>query len=164
MGPMKIATATVKAKDLSSPSSSLPIKNQEVLDRVNRRIASRAYGIFERNGGAHGEHLQHWLQAEAQTLQRIPRITESSSWFTISVPLPNFAQDDVSVAVEPHRAIVAAEKASSVDGTESSKSSLQDSLFLVADWPSEVDPTTASAYLKNETLVLSVKRANPAAA
>jgi HSP20 family molecular chaperone IbpA len=159
---MKIATGTVKAKDLS-PSTPVPLKNQEVLGRLNDRIASRAYEIFENDGGNHGKHLRHWLQAEAQTLKRIPEIIESSSWYTVRVPLQGFAKEDVSLAVEPHRAIVAAEKVSSVDGTDSSNSAVQDSLFLVAAWPGEADPATASAYIKNESLVLTVKRANPEA-
>jgi len=34
----------------------------------------------------------------------------------------------------------------------------------VADWPSEVDPESASAYVKNDSLTLTVKRATAARA
>lgn len=160
---MKIATATVKAKDLSS-STPLSLKNQEVLEQLNDRIARRAYEIFERSGGVHGQHLRHWLHAEAQTLNRIPEISESSSWYTVRVPLQTFVGEDISVAVEPGRAIVVARKVSSAGGHEPSNPLSQDSLFLVANWPSEVDPATAKAYIKNEVLVLTAKRTSPSVA
>jgi HSP20 family molecular chaperone IbpA len=41
--------------------------------------------------------------------------------------------------------------------------SSRDSFFLIAKWPKPVDPKTATAYVKNETLTLTVKRSAPAA-
>jgi hypothetical protein len=35
----------------------------------------------------------------------------------------------------------------------------RESVYFQASWPSEVDPSTASAYLKNDSLTLTVKRA-----
>jgi HSP20 family molecular chaperone IbpA len=160
---MKTLTATVKAKD-ASPSTPVQLKNQEVVDRLNDRIARRAYEMFELGGSTDGEHLRHWLEAEAESVRRIPEISESSSWYTVRVPLQDFAKENVSVAVEPSRAIILAEKVSSSAGSESLNSaSFQDSFFLVANWPSEVDPVTASAYIKNDTLTLTAKRSAPVA-
>jgi hypothetical protein len=158
---MKTVTATVKAKD-ASPSTPVQLRNQEVVNRLNDRISRRAYEKFEQGGSTDGEHIRHWLQAESEMLQRIPEVSESSSWYTVRVPLHNLAKENVSVAVEPSRAIVSAQKVLSSGGTESAGSaSFEDSLFLVANWPSEVDPATASAYIKNETLTLTAKRSAP---
>ena len=156
---MKTVTATVKAKD-ASPSTPVQLRNQEVVNRLNDQIARRAYAMFEQGGSSDGEHLRHWLEAEAETVRRIAEISESSSWYTVRVPLHQFAKANVSIAVEPSRAIVLADKISG--GSESVNSaSFEDSLFLVANWPSEVDPATASAYIKNESLTLTAKRSAP---
>src|SRR6202041_1474186 len=145
---IKTITATVKAKD-ASPATPLQLKNREVLDRLNDQVARRAYEMFERGGGADGEHVHHWLQGGAGTVKRLPENGESSSWYTVRLPLQNFAAENVSVAVESNRAIVVADKVPVAGGGESSSSgSPENSLFLVAYWPSEVDPATASAYIK----------------
>jgi Protein of unknown function (DUF2934) len=155
---MKTVTATVKAKD-SSPSTPVQIKNQEVADRLKDQIARRAYEMFEQGGCPDGEHLRHWLQAEAEMVRRVREVSESSSWYTVRVPVQNFPKENVSVAVEPSRAIILAEKVSLSRGSESlSSPSFQESLFLVVNWPSEVDPATACAYIKNDTLTLTAKR------
>jgi len=160
---MKTITATAKAND-ATPSTPIQLKNREVLDRLNDQIARRAYEMFEQGGGADGEHLQHWLQAEAETVKRVPEISESSSWYTVRVPLQNFAAENISVAVESSRAIVQTDKVPVAGGRESSNSgSFEKPLFLVAYWPSQVDPATASAYVKDETLTLTVKRSTQAA-
>jgi HSP20 family molecular chaperone IbpA len=160
---VKTSTPAVKAKDTSFPEQ-VQLKNQEVVKLLNNRIARRAYELFEQGGSVDGQDLLHWLHAEEQTLRRIPEIRESSSWYTINVLLKDFDKEDVSVAVEPHRAVIVADKTQPADGYESLDSgSFGNSLFLVANWPSEVDPSTASAYIKNESLTLTVKRSTPAA-
>jgi|SRR5271170_6502342 len=159
---MKTSTPAVKAKETPSPEQ-LELKNLEAVNLLNEQISRRAYELFERGGRAEGQDLLHWVQAEEQTVRLIPEIRESSAWYTINVPLDDFDKGDVSVGVEPHRAIVIADKSQSADGNESTDSgAISNSLFLVANWPSEVDPSTASAYIKNETLTLTVKRSTPA--
>ena len=52
----------------------------------------------------------------------------------------------------------AASSSADENQSESSNSS-SESVYFQASWPSEVDPATASAYLKNDSLTLTVKRA-----
>ena len=44
--------------------------NREILDAgLRRKIAERAYHIWLENGGGHGDHERHWLQAERELMQ-----------------------------------------------------------------------------------------------
>ena len=158
---MKTSTPAVKAKD--SSSSPVEFKHQEAVNRLNDQISRRAYDLFERDGRGDGQDLAHWLQAEGQVVRPIPQITESSLWYSVNVPLKDFTNGELSVGVEPTRAVIIADRADFTNGNESvSSGSVRESLYLVAHWPSEVDPATASAYVKNESLTLTVKRATPA--
>ena len=185
-------TAATKAKDVSSFPVPIQRDNQHVHDRLNDEISRRAYELYERNGNSHGQDLVNWLEAESQVLQRVPEIRESSSWYTVNVPLQGFTSEQVHVTVDAARAVIAAEKTESftspsdrqISSTEpasdqSAKSQSVDavssqpigvnrsgvtdfsreSVYFQAIWPSEVDPATASAYLKNDSLTLTVKRA-----
>jgi HSP20 family molecular chaperone IbpA len=158
---MSSQPAPAKSKEAPAAVSINSSKNQ-LRERAQARIASRAYELYEQDGRNHGEDMSHWLRAESEILKRVPEIHESSSWFTINVPLKGFAASEIQVNVEPHYAIIAAEKQQSC-GTErdSGVNSLEQSSFAVAKWPNEVDPSTASAYLKDGTLTLAVKRALP---
>ncbi len=142
-------------------------KNDNQLpDRANDAVARRAYSLFLAAGGEDGQDLTHWLQAESEVLRRIPDIREVASWYTVNVPLPGFAAEQIHVNVDAARALVAAEQTQPGDGRAGGgmHRRLQESVYLVANWPSAVDPATASAYLKNESLMLTVKRADAASA
>ena len=110
--------------------------------------------------------MTHWLQAESEVLRRIPDIREAASWYTVNVPLPGFAAEQIHVNVDAARALVAAEKTQSSDGRggDGMRTRMEESVYLVASWPSAVDPATASAYLKNESLMLTAKRADATSA
>ena len=44
--------------------------NPEIPDTgLRRKIAERAYHIWLANGGGHGDHECHWLQAERELMQ-----------------------------------------------------------------------------------------------
>jgi HSP20 family molecular chaperone IbpA len=181
-------TAATKAKDASSFPVPIRHDGQHVHDRLNNEISRRAYELYERNGNSHGQDLVNWLEAESQILQRVPEIRESSSWYTVSVPLQGFTSEQVHVTVDATRAVIAAEKTesstspadrqassaqhandqSAMDATSSQSTGgnrseatnfSRESVYFQASWPSEVDPATASAYLKNDSLTLTVKRA-----
>jgi HSP20 family molecular chaperone IbpA len=181
-------TAATKAKDASSFPVPIRHDGQHVHDRLNNEISRRAYELYERNGNSHGQDLVNWLEAESQVLRQVPEIRESSSWYTVSVPLQGFTSEQVHVTVDATRAVIAAEKTesstspadrqassaqhandqSAMDATSSQFTSgnrseaanfSRESAYFQASWPSEVDPSTASAYLKNDSLTLTVKRA-----
>jgi HSP20 family molecular chaperone IbpA len=156
---------------MSSPSAAAPSKDssfaipvnstpERVHDRVRERIANRAYDLYQQDGGGHGQDMRHWLQAESEILRDVPEIRESASWYTINVPLRGFAANEVQVSVERRLAVVAAEK-QQVTPSEPGRGSdvLDESIYASAKWPTDVDPNTASAYLKDGVMTLTVKRA-----
>ncbi len=157
---MASQTAAIKSKEQAVP---VEIKkgDRQLADRANDAVASRAYALFLAAGAADGQDLANWLQAESEVLSRIPEIRDSSSWFTVNVPLPAFSADQIQVSVSEENAIIAADKTQNADGrTSKDGASTRESMFLVANWPSAVDPSTASAYLKDGGLTLTVRRAD----
>jgi HSP20 family molecular chaperone IbpA len=161
-----MASQTAPAKSKEAPAA-VPVNSSKhpLHEHAQSRIASRAYELYEQDGRGHGDDMSHWLRAESEILNRVPEVHESSSWFTINVPLEGFSAEEVHVNIEAHRAIIAAARIKpSGNDPGSDEGSLQDAMFAVAKWPSEVDPSTASAYLKDGTLTVAVKRALPAGA
>jgi HSP20 family molecular chaperone IbpA len=156
---MSSQSAATTSKRSCSP---IPVNSaiRQVCDRVRERIARRAYDLYQQGGNQPGQDMRHWLQAESEILTDVPEIRESGSWYTINVPLRGFAANEVQVSVEPQRAIVVAEK-QEVTASEPGRASnvLEQGLFARAKWPIDVDPATASAYLMNGVLTLTVKRA-----
>lgn len=155
-------SGAAKAKDIATPVTVNQV-NDHLKQKLDSEISRRAFELYESGGARNGDDLSHWYQAESDVMLDVPEIHESASWYTVNVPLPGAQRDDIYVAVESRHAIIAAEKrfedgVSRPDGA----ANLRSSLFLIARWNSEVDPSTASAYLKNGNLTLAVKQAKPA--
>src|ERR1700759_2498620 len=127
-------TAATKAKDVSSSPIPIHREGQHVHDRLNNEISRKAYELYERNGNSHGQDLVNWLEAESQVLQRVPEIRESSSWYTVNVPLKGFTAAQVHVTVDPTRAVIAAER----NESSSSPSDGQSSTAQPASSPSAI--------------------------
>jgi HSP20 family molecular chaperone IbpA len=156
---MASQTATAKSKDTSSPLS-VQKECQPLKDRANNAVARRAYALYLSEGAREGDDLHHWLRAEAEVLTRVPEIRESSSWYIVNVPVPGFEPEQIHVGVDETGAIITADKTQATGGEPGADGdTIRESLFLVATWPSSVDPSTASAYLKGEGLTLTAKRA-----
>jgi HSP20 family molecular chaperone IbpA len=155
---MSSRSAATTSKD---PASSIPINSAKdrVHHRIKERIQNRAYDIFQQNGNHHGDDMRHWLQAESEVLATVPEIRESGPWYTINVPLRGFAPSEVQLCVEPQYALLAAEKEQASGGEPATSSDVFGQVtFISAKWPDDVDPATASAYLKNGVLTLTVKK------
>jgi HSP20 family molecular chaperone IbpA len=147
--------------------TTIPInhENRRVVDSLKQKVARRAYELFERGGRAEGNDMRHWLQAESEILSKIPEIRETSSSYTVNVPVQGFKPDEIYVGVDANRTLVLAETQDTADGRSKSQQPgfSRESLFLAADWPAPVDPATASAQIKNGNLILTVKRVVPLA-
>jgi HSP20 family molecular chaperone IbpA len=147
--------------------TTIPInhENRRVVDSLKQRVARRAYELFERGGRAEGNDMRHWLQAESEILSKIPEIRETSSSYTVNVPVQGFKPDEIYVGVDANRTLVLADTQDTTDGRSKSQQPgfSRKSLFLAADWPAPVDPATASAQIKNGNLILTVKRVVPLA-
>jgi HSP20 family molecular chaperone IbpA len=138
-------------------------ENRRVVDSLKQKVALRAYELFERGGRAEGNDMRHWLQAESEILSKIPEIRETTSSYTVNVPVQGFKPDEIYVGVDANRTLVLAETQDTADGRSKSQQPgfSRESLLLAADWPAPVDPATASAQIKNGNLILTVKRVVP---
>jgi len=148
----------VKQKEAGIP---IRCEDRDVHKRLHERVSRRAYEPFEQSGRENGRDLADCYQAESETTEKIEGIRESASWYTFNYPVEEFRSEEVSVDVQPECAIITAEHAHSGAEHESSRisSASHGSLFLIARWPSSVDPSTATAYIKGGMLALTAKRA-----
>ena len=153
-------SGAAKAKDIATPITVNQVDDQ-LKQKLDNEISRRAFELYESGGARDGDDLSHWYKAESDVMLDVPEIHESASWYTVNVPLPDVQRDDIYVSVDGGRAIIAAEKRSEDGVNQSDGASSSRSLFLIARWNSEVDPSTASAYLKNGNLTLTVKQARP---
>jgi HSP20 family molecular chaperone IbpA len=157
---MASQTTATKSIDSASPIAIQREHQGHLTHRANGAISRRAYELFEKSGGIEGQELSHWLQAESEILTRIPEIREASSWYTVNATLQGFSPEEIQVGVDASQAIIVADKAQSTDKGETGDGTFSgESRVLLANWPTPVDPATASAYFKNERLTLTVKRA-----
>jgi HSP20 family molecular chaperone IbpA len=161
---MSSQAAAVTAREFPT---TIPInhENRRVVNRLKQKVARRAYELFERAGRAEGNDMRHWLQAESEILSKIPEIRETSSSYTVNVPVQGFKPDEIYVGVDANRTLVLAETQDTADDRSKSRQPgfSRESLFLAADWPTPIDPATASAQIKNGNLILTVKRVVPLA-
>jgi len=161
---MSSQAGAVTAKE-SPTTIAINHENRRVVDSLKQKVARRAYELFERGGRAEGNDMRHWLQAESEILSKIAEIRETSSSYTVNVPVQGFKAAEIYVGVVANRTLVLAETEDNADGRSKSQQpgSGRESLFLEADWPAPVDPATASAQIKNGNLILTVKRVVPLA-
>ncbi len=137
-------------------------KCEEFEKKLRARIARRAHQIYEENGREHGRDLAHWLQGEAELLSPVREVRESGSWLTVNAPLANVAPEAITILVRSDRAIVCVEAWEITDDLPDSDSRHR-VVYLAVKWPSEVDSSTCSAYLKDGVVTLSAKYSSPGA-
>jgi hypothetical protein len=154
---MSSVTAT-KQKEASSRISCSDVRAK---DHLRDEISKKAYELYERNGRENGHDQEHWHIAESHVARKITDISESASWYTFKYPVDGFRLEDTSISVEPEGAAVQAQQLHLTDGKQSPDSLVsRDSLFLIVRWPTEVDVSTASAFVKDCILSVTAKRAH----
>jgi HSP20 family molecular chaperone IbpA len=132
---------------------------------IQRRIAERAYLLYEASGRGHGNHDAHWLQAEHELLQRGLEIRESGSWLSVNASIPDVTADNIQIYLDPRRLMVRAEKSQAMlDGDSKEHEFAPQELFLIGDLNVEVEPDTASAAFKDQKLTVMVKKRYPVTA
>ncbi|MGA2096945.1 MAG: DUF2934 domain-containing protein [Candidatus Acidiferrum sp.] len=151
-------TASAMAADLNA--NPLPIEVIRGVDRVafretlQRSIADRAYDLFQESGSVSGNALSHWLQAEKEILNYVSSFRESGAWIVANLQLSNVVPEDVKVFVDQNSAVISLEEPII---KQKPPDAIMESCYI-AEWPAKIDPATASAYLKNGTLTLEVKK------
>jgi HSP20 family molecular chaperone IbpA len=146
---------------LSGTSKTPQILNEDqqaaFQDRIRQSVSQRAYDIYRDSGSQDGNDFEHWMQAENEVLQRGIEVRESGSWLAFNASIPDSSADAVEVCLTPTSVFVRAEKrvgAGSQEGTERE-------IFLTQDLNTEIEPSTASATLKDQKLTIMVKKLYP---
>jgi HSP20 family molecular chaperone IbpA len=151
----------------SKPKSTQPKfidKNEaEALERdMLRRISERAYALYEQSGCQDGHAEEHWRQAESEVLKRKIDVRESGSWMSLNATIPDISAENVHIYVDPVRVLISVQDGSTAEGASRLSTSDQPETLLAADLPTEVDPPTATASLKEGQLNLMIKKRHAA--
>src|SRR5436305_10715502 len=97
--------AQIEIDRIREPRQSRPFLNEttEIYDKVRQR----AYQFFERRGGAPGNELGDWLQAEKELVQ-IPdvELAERDGQYQADVALPGMDENEIRIAALPDALIV----------------------------------------------------------
>lgn len=139
---------------------------EELIEQVGRTcgaIASRAFEIFEDRGRPNGHDVDHWLQAELELLHPVHvRVVESDSHLSVQAEVPGFELEDLEVAAEPKRIVIAGRRETRKDETTPNviyQERCADQLLRVIDLPVEVDTGKLTATLEYGVLQLVLPKA-----
>jgi type II secretory pathway predicted ATPase ExeA/HSP20 family molecular chaperone IbpA len=132
----------------------------DLAEEINRRIASRAYQLFELSGFTHGHAREDWLLAESEILLDLPvDITETETELNVRADVPGFGETDIEVRVAPRSLCIIGQRHHSPDHKEgktvySERSAAQ--IFRVLDLPSQVDPDRVNATVSDGILEIKL--------
>jgi HSP20 family molecular chaperone IbpA len=134
-------------------------------DKIRQSVSRRAYEYYELSGNQDGNDYQHWIRAENDILQRGLEVRESGSWLALNATIPVSSADNVEVYLTPNSVTVHAENQQSIKNSDANDlGSTQREIFLTEDLSTEIDPSTASATLKDQKLTIMVKKRYPVGA
>jgi HSP20 family molecular chaperone IbpA len=143
------------ARRAATPQLVDKIEGQKIVEALHQRLAERAYALFEESGRQNGNDEKNWSQAKVELLQSL-EMRKSGTWVALTASIPGASPESIQIYVETNRVIVKAEKAANAVCIDSRHEASV--MFFAADFDVEVDPGTATAAFKNETLNLLVKK------
>jgi len=133
-------------------------KRESVIDAVERiqhRVAERAFELFNRRGGTLGRALDDWLAAERETVWKPPvEVVEKDGEFLIEAALAGVAPKDLDVQVTANGVLIQGNGAHRhcpgevVHACEFRPGRL----FRTVEFPRRVDPDKVRAEYQNGLL------------
>ena len=134
--------------------------HEEISNRLSELydvIARRAFDIFESRGRSPGHDQEDWFRAESELRHPVPlNVTESNGEYVVRCEVPGVDSKDLEVIVEPLRMAILS-KREATKGEENGEKIWSESragrIFQILDLPSIVDPSSASAALKDGVLI-----------
>ncbi|MCI0338792.1 MAG: Hsp20/alpha crystallin family protein [Acidobacteria bacterium] len=128
-------------------------------------VARRAYQFFETRGRAIGHELEDWFRAEAEVLHYVPvEIQQSNEQFVVRAEVPGFSGGNIKVSVELNRLIISG-KLEEVSEQKEEKIVISErrptKFCRVLDLPAVVDPSKASATVKDGVLEITLPKIAP---
>jgi len=134
-------------------------------ERTFERIRQRAYELFEGRSQGQGGPLDDWLAAERELNWPAAELTERGADYLVSVALPGFEADDISLTATPRTLFVQARTRSErKDETKKGEATLHWSeirsrdVCRRIDLAKDVDVDKVSAQLKNGMLKIVARK------
>jgi HSP20 family molecular chaperone IbpA len=138
------------------------------MDQIRGMIAKRAYELYERRGMANGGALGDWAQAERELVHPCRHdLSESEEAIILRAEIPSsYKADQLQISIEPGRMMVSGEREIEVsywDGQETRTEPQPQRIFRSHDLPVEIDPSSATAFLKSDVLIVMIPKVHPPA-
>jgi HSP20 family molecular chaperone IbpA len=164
--------ADIKVQKVEKPEDRKLQVFQQV-DEMLARIQRRAYELFSNRGFTDGHHLEDWITAEHELCWPATELAEQDGNYELSVGLPGFAADQVSVTATPRELIVHAnaktqrreETDKAKDGPKVLWSEFQSNdVYRRVELAEPIDVSKVTATLTNGLLKIQAEKASKAVA
>jgi HSP20 family molecular chaperone IbpA len=134
---------------------------EELEQTIFGKIRERAYLLFEQSGREPGNEDVNWSRAESEILRSGVEVRESGTWLALSFSIPDASGEGMQIAVRPTRVVVGARVAG--NEREASEGPMHDEqeIFLAANLAVEVDPQSAAASFRDQSLHLMIRKRRP---
>jgi HSP20 family molecular chaperone IbpA len=149
--------------DTCRDAAELPEYVGEAMQALAKTVRERAFELFQGRGGANGDDLSDWLQAERDVTWS-PEVewAENSRNLSIRIATPGFSEKDLKVIAMPDGLIVEAEKANGRNGKRGKVQSAELSgkkLIRKLEWSSPVNVEKVTAILEDGILLVNAPKA-----
>ncbi len=126
------------------------------LENTLEAVRKRAFELFEARGGAPGNDVADWVQAEKDLFFVPPtEMEESDKGLQLKLSMDGFAGDDIEVIARQGEILVWAKNEKHADGESVSKS-----LYRHVEIPEDIDSGKVKAHLQGGILTIeAVKKA-----
>jgi hypothetical protein len=160
MSAPRLVFGSLPASSSTIPTFLVGPEAEEMEQVLSNKISERASLIFEQSGSVPGNDEANWLRAESEILGHTLELRESATWVTLNASIPT-AGAGMQIVVKPKRAIVRAKETGNGQNTGESTDAGQGYIFLAANLPVEVDPSSAAASFRDNNLLLMIRKRQP---
>lgn len=154
----KTAFSSLPALASTTPTFRLGAAAEELEQSIYARISERAYSLYEQSGREPGNEDANWMRAESEILRSGVQLRESGSWLALTAFLPDVSAQEMQIAVRPRRVLVRAVEVGKNQDFSDRNGPAAGEIFLAANLAVDVDPSSAAASFRDQTLRLMVRK------
>jgi HSP20 family molecular chaperone IbpA len=151
--PLELQTITIQTT---------PITVIDRMREVYELVSRRAYDLFEGRSHQHGHDAEDWLRAESELLCLVPlEMKWSNELITVRAEVPGFTAPEIEISAEPQRLFISGKRTLSAEQTTEESACIEQrskEIFRTIELPAEVDPSQATATLKDGVLNIALPK------